>query len=123
MTGQLTSGEHASLIYREALISLKKFYQAEREYDAITDEYLNRLKRDYAVTNMAVDAAAMTLAKQRAARDQRQVEAGKRAAYFRERAAMLTGMYLMERDWQNRTDIPLNTARENKRVRDTLTGD
>lgn len=97
MTEKMTAGQHAAHIYAEALRSLKRFYDAERDYDAIVDATAKKISGKKFDELSDRDKRTVRHA---ASTEKLLEEAAGRCVYARDRAHMLATFYLMTRDRQ-----------------------
>ena len=98
---QLSARDHATRLYTDMLKSLKRFYEAERDYDAIVEEVAQ--KRFHEPFD-ALTSSEKRQVKHHASTEKLLDEAAGRATYARDRTAMLAQAYLATRDWQDRED-------------------
>lgn len=96
---QLSAHDHAVRLYQDMLKSLKRFYEAERDYDAIVDE---TAEKRFGMRFDELNTTEKRITKQQASTEKLLDEAAGRALYARDRTAMLAQAYLVTRDWQDR---------------------
>lgn len=99
---EMSAAAHAANTYAEALKSLRRFYQAEREYDAIVSDVAKKM---FSKNFDELTLTQKRTVKHAASTEELLKEAAGKCLYARDRAHMLAAVYAMERDWQDREEF------------------